>query len=275
MTEASWLNAPFLEQPPFAVFEPALRERLARLADFPAPEQLRALTSGIPNAQPAWFDFALQDDAALEAAGGFDALIARTGHIPTRARSFHDLLGALVWLHFPALKTAIHRLQLERAGAARGPRENAATHLDESGVLLVSSDASVFQAVRDLKWRELFRERRAQLAASTRFLVFGHGLLDAFRTPHPRLMGKALCVQVSSTQLAASPSALRVFLDGELARRLPDFLVEPGLLLPLPVLGIPAWANGQNAEFYDNDRYFRVKRAHPRPPLPCRWLDLS
>ena len=26
--------------------------------------------------------------------------------------SFHDLLGALIWLHFPALKTSIHRAQL-------------------------------------------------------------------------------------------------------------------------------------------------------------------
>lgn len=275
MTDGTRFDVHFLAQPPFAVFEPVVRERLAALAKFPAPAQLGALTSGIPSAQPPWFDFAPQEDAALEAAGGFDALIARTGHIPTRAGSFHDLLGALVWSHFPAAKTAIHRLQLARASAARGPRENAATHLDESGILLVSSDAQVFQAVLDLKWRELFWERRAELAASTRFLAFGHGLLDAFRAPHPRLMGKALCVRVSSAQLAVSPSALRVLLDDALGRHLPDFLDDPGRLLPLPVLGVPGWASAQSAAFYGDEQYFRAQRLRPRQPAACTWLDLG
>ncbi len=275
MTEPTRLNARFLEDPAFAVFEPSVRRRLAALPHFPAPHELRALAQGIPSAIETWFDFAPQDNASLESAGGFDALIAQTAHIPTRAGSFHDLLGALVWLHFPALKTAIHRLQLTAATGPRGPRENAATHLDESGVLLVSTDVRVFQAVADLKWQALFWEQRAELADSTRFLAFGHGLLDAFRAPHPRLMAKALCVRVSPAQLSSSASALRVLLDGALASRVPDFLLGPERLLPLPVLGVPGWAPAQTPEFYGNQQYFRAQRTRPREPAACSWVALD
>ncbi len=265
----------FFEQPPFSVLEPVVRARLAALAHFPAPHELRALTQGMPSALEPWFDFALQDEAALQAAGGYDQLIAQSSRIPTRAGSFHDLLGALVWLHFPALKTAIHRVHLAAESAERSPRENAATHLDESGVLVVSTDTRVFEALADLSWRSLFWEQRGELADSTRFLAFGHGLLDAFRAPHPRLMGKALCVRVQPEHLALATSALRLFLDRELAVRLPEFLQEPGRLLPLPVLGVPGWAARQNAEFYGNQSYFRPERSRPRELTDHPWLELG
>ncbi len=275
MSEAARFDARFLEAPAFSVFEPALRERLAALSHFPAPHELSALAAGIPRALEPWFDFAPQDDAVLEQAGGYDALIAGTSRIPTRAGSFHDLLGALVWLHFPALKTAIHRLQVAAERPVRGPRENAATHLDESGVLVVSADPRVFEAIAELKWRTVFWEQRAALEGSTRFLAFGHGLLDAFRAPHPRLMGKALCVRVSPEQLALNASALRVLLDAELEQRLSEFLLDPRRLLPLPVLGVPGWTSPQIAEFYDDQRYFRAARSRQREPLGCTWLELG
>ena len=275
MSGAPRMAAGFFDQPAFSVFEPALRERLAALAHFPAPHELRALTQGMHSALEPWFDFALQDDDALEIAGGYDALIAQSSRIPTRAGSFHDLLGALVWLHFPALKTAIHRVHLAAKSAERGPRENAATHLDESGILVVSTDTRVFEALADLKWRALFWEQRRELADSTRFLAFGHGLLDAFRAPHPRLMSKALCVHVKPEHLALSAPALRSFLDHELALSVPEFLLEPGRLLPLPVLGVPGWApQQQNAEFYGDQSYFRPERSRARELAGRPWLEL-
>ncbi|MEO8903590.1 MAG: DUF3025 domain-containing protein [Polyangiaceae bacterium] len=275
MTGAARFDARFLERPAFSVFEPIVCKRLAALAHFPEPGQLRALSHGIPSAIEPWFDFAPQNDAEVDRAGGFDALIAETSRIPTRAGSFHDFLGALVWLHFPALKTAIHRVQLAAAKQARGPRENAATHLDESGALVISTDVRVFEAIADLQWPALFWKQRLELAGSTRCLAFGHGLLDAFREPHPRLMGKALCVRVSSAQLALSAPALRVLLDAELARRLPEFLLAPGRLLPLPVLGVPGWTERQTPEFYSDQRYFRTVRTRQCAPVACTWLDLT
>ncbi|HEX3851735.1 MAG TPA: DUF3025 domain-containing protein [Polyangiaceae bacterium] len=264
-----------LEHPAFSVLESAVRERLAALGHFPEPSELRELALGIPTSVKPWFDFVPQDDARLAAAGGFDALIAESGLIPTRPGLHHDLLGALIWLHFPALKTAIHRAQMAGSVGPRGPSKNAATHLDESGVLVVSSDSSVFEALADLKWLEVFWQRRAALEQTTRFIAFGHGLLDSLREPHPKLMGKALFVRVAKARLELSAAQLRVFLDRNVAQRLASFLVEPARLQPLPVLGVPGWAAQQCEAFYGRAQYFRVARARPRAASVAAWLELG
>ena len=263
------------EHPAFSVLEPSVRQRLLSLDHFPAPNELSKLARGIPSSIPVWFDFAVQDRTELAVAGGFDAQLARTSNVPTRVGSFHDLLGALIWLHFPALKTAIHRAQLAGGEPARGPRENALTHLDESGVLVISTESSVFESLSALAWRELFWDRRRELQRSTRFLVFGHGLLDALREPHPRLMGKALFVHVSADHLRLGDSELRVFLDGALAPLLSEFLSEPACLEPLPVLGVPGWSANQRDVYYDDERYFRRARVRPRLASEPRWLVLE
>ncbi len=274
MSEAALIDWTFLDQPAFAVLEPVVRQRLAACTRFPEPGELIALGRGIPTAIPAWFEFAVQERAGLEAAGGYDQLIADSARIPTRVGSYHDLLGALVWLHFPALKTALHRIQLAACSKQRGPRENAATHLDESGVLLLSTAPEVFESLAALRFRDLLWEQRSQLRQSTRFLGFGHGLLDSLRAPHPRLMGKALLVQVTPAQLALPASELRVLLDRALAAELGAFLDGPSCLQPLPVLGVPGWAPGQTHEFYEDAAYFRGARQRDRTPPPPTWLTL-
>jgi hypothetical protein len=264
----------WLEHPAFSVIESVVRERLSRLGHFPEPNELRGLAAGVSTAIEPWFDFVQQDDARLAAVGGFDALIAESARIPTRPLLHHDLLGALIWLHFPALKSAIHRTQIAGGPGPRGPSKNAATHLDESGVLVVSSDSGVFEALADLKWFEVFWQRRAALFPTTRFIAFGHGLLDSLREPHPNVMGKALFVHVTAAQLELSASQLRVFLDQQVAQRLTQFLIEPARLHPLPVLGIPGWSALQSEAFYQNEQYFRVARLRARAAINTTWLDL-
>jgi len=275
MTSGARVPPGSFEHPAFSVIEPRVRERLLALDHFPAPNELRHLSQGLRAAIPYWFDFSVQDQAELLAAGGFDRALYCTSFIPTRLGSFHDLLGALMWLHFPALKTSIHRLQLASAGAARGPSENAATHLDESGVLVLSTESTIFEALSALEWPEVFWERRAELRQTTRFLVFGHGLLDALRDPHPRLMGKALFARISAEQLALADCDLRVFLDRALAALLPGFLSEPARLEPLPVLGVPDWSPHQSRAYYEDERYFRRARLRPRVPRAPSWLVLG
>ena len=275
MNASARIDCRFLEHPAFSVFDQQVRARLAALTEFPAPGELRELTRGISCALTPWFDFAAQDDAELEAAGGFDRLIAQASRIPTRVASYHDLLGALVWLHFPALKTAIHRTQLAGSVWLRGPVENAATHLDESGVLVLSAEPALFESLAALQWREVFWDQRAELTQSSRFLGFGHGLLDSLREPHPRLMGKALFVRIRVEHLALSNSELRVLVDGALAKCLPAFLTEPACLQPLPVLGVPGWSAQQSGEFYQDTCYFRSQRARSRPPRAPAYIDLD
>jgi|SRR6478735_4326622 len=275
MTAAERVPAHSFDHPAFAVLDPCVRSRLLALDHFPAPHELRGLTRDLPSALPPWFDFAEQDRAQLLEAGSFDRLLARTKSIPTRLHSFHDLLGGLIWLHFPALKTAIHQAQLAGEPAARGPRENAATHLDESGVLVLSSEPTFFESLTALDWVRVFWERRAQLSQTTRFLVFGHGLLDSLRDPHPRLMGMALFARITHEHLLLGDTEFRLFSDAALARRLPEFLSEPGLLAPLPVLGVPDWSANQSRAYYEDQRYFRTVRQRPRAQSAARFLVLD
>lgn len=263
------------EHPAFAVIDERVRARLLALEHFPKPHELSELGRGLRSALPPWFDFAEQDRATLLAAGGFDRLLARMKSVPTRLGSFHDLLGALIWLHFPALKTAIHRVQLAADTATRGPRENAATHLDESGVLVLSCEPTVFEALTALEWGRVFWDRRDELLRTTRFLAFGHGLLDALREPHPRLMGMALFARVARERLQLPDSEFRVFIDAGLAERLPAFLSEPALLAPLPVLGVPGWSMNQSRSYYEDQRYFRTARRRARAPSLARFLELA
>jgi hypothetical protein len=78
----------------------------------------------------------------------YDARIVLERCVPTRERSWHDLLNALVWATFPRAKAALHERQLQalRArivpGAMRLPatrsREHDATALiDEGGVVIL------------------------------------------------------------------------------------------------------------------------------------------
>jgi len=274
MTRAAPVCPRSFDHPAFSVLEQSVRERLHSLGHFPTPEEFLALARGIPNAIPTWFGFAAQVQSELVAAGGFDCSLARTSFVPTRVGSFHDLLGGLIWLHFPALKTAIHRAQLAGRAGARGPAENAATHFDESGVLVVSTEPNMFESLAALEWRRVFWERRAELQQTTRFLVFGHGLLDALRDPHPHLMGKALFVQVAADRFGLGRSEFRVFLDGALAGMVPGFLSEPSRLQPLPVLGVPEWSPNQSRSYYEDAHYFRPARQRTRAPKAVRWIDL-
>lgn len=275
MTPAARIPAHSFDHPAFAVIESSVRSKLLSLDHFPAPHEFRALTQGLSHALSPWFDFAEQDSAQLLAAGSFDRLLAGTELVPTRPNSFHDLFGALIWLHFPALKTAIHLAHLAGHPKSRGPRENAATHLDESGVLVLGCEPSIFEALSALRWVEVFWQRRAQLRQTTRFLVFGHGLLDCLREPHPRLMGKALFARVSPAQLALDSTEFRVLVDAALAKGLSEFLGEPACLEPLPVLGVPGWSPNQSRSYYEDERYFRIARQRARAPSVPRWLELG
>jgi hypothetical protein len=256
-----------LKHPAFSIFDPRVRERLAAHEEIPGPSELCALMRDVPSASERWFEFELQDEARVRAAGGFDRYIAGTGRIPTRENSFHDLFGGLIWLHFPLLKTAIHRLQLAVEPSARGAQQRAATHFDESGVIVIGADERVFRAITELDWPDLFGARREALGSSTRFLCFGHGLLDALREPHPKILGMAWLVRVSVAQLGLGASEQRLLLDRELAQRVPEFLSDPARLSPLPVLGIPNWAERQTPEFYANEAYFRRSRRRPKSNL--------
>ena len=88
---------------------------------------------------------------ALDVSALYDARITIERVVPTRARSWHDLMNALVWGTFPRAKSALHARQhgaiAERMapGArtlppARTRELDALALLDEGGVILLGGD---------------------------------------------------------------------------------------------------------------------------------------
>jgi hypothetical protein len=176
--------------------------------------------------------------------------------VPTRLAA-HDLLNALVWLALPRFKARLNALQAaaisrDGVGARRGALRDAATLLDENGVLLVTDEADMALLLRERRWRELFISRR-QRWNMVRVLVCGHALMAKLAAPYKAITGHAL--------LVALPAATAVSeVDARLAARLDEGL-KPSVLMPLPVLGIPGWcAANADPAFYDDGAVFRAAR---------------
>lgn len=190
----------------------------------------------------------------------YERRIFETGCVPTRPGNWHDAFNALVWLRFPLIKAALNarHVRAQRAESLRGAVRDAATLFDESGVIVASADASLTEALRAHRWREVFVERRPEVARSLRFIVFGHAVYDQLRAPYFGLCGKALFVALPSPVLG-SPHLLPD-LDERVAGRLADqaFLATPRDLTPLPLLGIPGvWEENEDPGYYDDPRQFR------------------
>ncbi len=94
---------------------------------------------------------------------GYEAHIYRTGEIPTRD-NFHDFFNALMWLRFPLIKQTLNQLQyreIERAqtlsGAenTRGRQRDAATLFDENCAIVVSTDTSIHDRLKQRHWKQV------------------------------------------------------------------------------------------------------------------------
>lgn len=194
------------------------------------------------------------------------------GEVQTREQNWHDCFNAMVWLTFPAAKAAINmrhfralteESQPEPAGSQRGKVRDMVTLLDESGVIVPCSQPGMADLLRSFSWKELFWQRRAELAQAMDFYIIGHGLYEKFLEPYIGLTGQGLIVMVEE-EFFSWPLKMRLaFLD----RKVADYLAEPAHCLhtrelqPVPLLGVPGWdAMNQQEIYYDNTRYFRPGR---------------
>lgn len=197
---------------------------------------------------------------------GFEARAWLHGELQVRTGNWHDLFNVLTWRVFPRAKAALNRAHYEALPQARegrrGTRRDALTLFDESGVVFVSTDATLLEAVRDFRWHELFWKRRADVAARCRCVIFGHALYEKALAPYVGLTGHALLFVVDEAVLGLPDAEANAVIDGLLAQRLadPDALA-PEALAPLPLLGMPGWwADNEHEAFYANERYFRPGR---------------
>lgn len=183
----------------------------------------------------------------------YELHIAATGRVPTRA-DCHDAFNALIWLAYPRAKAALNRRQADEIeargiGGTRGPVRDAATLIDESGLLLASDDPEVSDALGRHDWHRLFVDWRCRWGTDIVAHAFGHALLEKLAGPFKSITA---CVV---------PIALAGDCDRAAARFIERADLAPPLLAHLPVLGIPGWWPANEApSFYDDTRVFRPAR---------------
>lgn len=258
-----------------ALFEPLRHaasglEHLHHWPDIGALQHLRDNAAVLPvtrSGKPV--HFVPQEVAAREFAHHYEPRIYLAGAVQTRAHNWHDLFNALVWLTFPRAKAALNQLHyqalLQEHGnekMQRGPLRDTATLFDESGVVVVSSDAGLSKLLQDFEWKQLFWQQREAVCAHMRFFLFGHGLYEKALKPYTGMTGKGIILAVEQdyfrhplpAQLAVADSMLDNFLSGAAG--------APAVLSPVPLLGYPGWSpDNADEAYYDNSHYFRSRPA--------------
>ena len=115
----------------------------------------------------------------------YDQRIVDKGEVPTRAGSWHDLFGALVFATFPHAKRALHRRQARLSmkqqipGSVRltnrCPEADLLTRFDEGGSLVFLPEG----AALPMAWRTSAPVDLRAVESAHRTCVFGHGALEA------------------------------------------------------------------------------------------------
>jgi len=251
------------------IFEPlhVIAASLSQSA-WPSREELTDLASAraVTNASGFAITFGAPGTSERSAAY-YERRIADTGVVEHRDSSWHDLFNALVWMTFRRSKAVLnrrHAAELHREiSGRRSAARDALTQFDEDGMLVVSERADLLDLLRGFEWRELFWQRRTDVASSMRWLVFGHAQYEKALRPFVGLTAKALTVKVTPG-FCSTPRADQIeHLDGIAAQIIagPGGLSAPAVLAPVPVLGIPGWSTqSEHVSFYDNHSYFRPGR---------------
>jgi len=270
--ELEWNKDALLQSLLFAPLHPVLADFAGDA--FPSMQDCNALLAarrppiavqrGLP------LRFVAQEYGKLPFEAQYEPRCYLRGEVPTREHNWHDLLNALVWLTFPAAKAAInarhYQVLTDASGdtsSQRGAVRDMNTLFDESGVVVVCSNAELAALLRDFRWKELFWQRRVQVQAEMGFYLFGHGLYEKALQPYIGLTGQGLLLAVEQ-EFFAWPLAQRLaHLDGLVAAYLhaPEHCRSTRELTPVPLLGVPGWAiDNDCVAYYDNTAYFRPGR---------------
>ncbi|UXY16768.1 DUF3025 domain-containing protein [Chitiniphilus purpureus] len=200
--------------------------------------------------------------------GHYEAQIHETGRLPTRPLNWHDCFNALVWHRYPRIKAALnalhYRLLPHPGDAGRGPVRDAATLLDECGLIVPYCDATLHAALLQHDWSGLFVAQRAAWGVRIEAQVLGHATFEHLLAPFVGLTGKCWPVAVAPEYFGWPLQARLAWLDDTLAQAIDaGALQSPRQLPPLPYLGIPGWWPQQDTTFYADTGYFRPARRLP------------
>ncbi|MFO1415124.1 MAG: DUF3025 domain-containing protein [Burkholderiales bacterium] len=138
----------------------------------------------------------------------------------------------------------------------RGLARDAATLLDESGLLLACADDSLVALLRAHRWREVFVDRADDVARAMRPFVIGHGLLAKLWQPFRAITAHVLVVPLAAADArtdAVDAAAAHLIAEREWPR---------GRLAVLPIAALPGWdGEGLGAALFDDTTVFRPPRA--------------
>lgn len=246
----------------------AWHEHAATLQGLEWPS-IDALNDALP--REAGVRFVAQTPDLLADGMHYEQRIAERGEIATREGNWHDLLNALIWLRYPALKQALNRRQVDEV-VRMGPKQRsrpqyAMTHFDEAGVIVAVRDPALLALWSAHDWYGLFWERRqAWLEGRIEVEVFGHALLEHALSPDKLLVGKALVFQptVGMDMADVRRACVEAVTDGRL-------LSDPLELRPLPLSGMPGWhPQGDDEAFHRSADCYQPRRADREYPDALR-----
>jgi len=195
-----------------------------------------------------------------------------TGEIQTRTENWHDFFQFLTWFMFPKTKAVINSIHVPAAQARidgnsdlgrRSPVENMLSLFDEGGAVILSSDDSLLQLIRDFKWKELFWQRREELESKLNFVTFGHALYEKGLSPYVGMTANSILIKVDDELLKQPNHQQLNWIDEHLSELFSDGAVytKPKDLNPFPLLGLPGWdSDNVSEQYYDNQQYFRAGR---------------
>lgn len=233
--------------------------------EWPGVDVLNAALDGTAHAQSGRrLRFVAQTPELLSDGLHYEARIFEQGAIATRTGNWHDLLNAMVWCRFPAIKSALNLRQYRdvvRVGAKqRTPAQYAQTLFDEGGAIVQVRDAALLPLWDAHDWRELFRPGHWHSGA-IRLRVFGHALMEHALTPGKLMTAKCLVWQGDPAGFDGVAATASAIADGR-------WLNDPQELRPLPVSGIPGWHAPQDEAFYAAAECFRPARPGRTYPAP-------
>ena len=195
-----------------------------------------------------------------------------TGEIQTRTENWHDFFQFLTWFMFPKTKAVINsihvpaaqeRIENKQDSGRRSAVENMLSLFDEGGAVLLATDESLLQLVKDFHWKELFWHRRSELESKFKLITFGHALYEKALSPYVGMTANCIILQVDEDFMTRSNDFQLGWVDEQLAQL---FLqgtryIKPKDLTPFPLLGLPGWDSDNESEsYYDNTHYFRAGR---------------
>lgn len=217
--------------------------------------------------QPIQF---IEQDASNNASLSYEAQIYQHGTIPTRLESWHDFFQVLVWCTFPKTKSTLNALhysaEQDRLGTnpnnkQRSKIENFLTLFDECGAIIVYSDPSLFELIKEFQWFELFVDNRSKFSQSIDCITFGHGMYEKGINPYIGMTAQCLFLK-QPTEFFNKPMAAKTTIIDEstadLLKSTSNWTTKS--LHPFPILGVPNWhQDNAQEQFYRNKNYFRDK----------------